>query len=219
MSDLLKGLPLDVILKGNALASAIGFLFVATAPVDDDKRVLRAWLSAFWVLLGGYYGIRDVVGVLASSTHRLATFFPVSDFTYPPVFWLPLVILADLPIMALAYAFAVHELRVVKRSTALVVLTVAYGVAWSVAFVTNNSAVSSIYTFAVFFYLSWHFRLVKIAMAMVWLSYAVLHLPLRLATTVENNWTTSVFLLLIAGKLALITAMYDVLGVKPKTAT
>jgi hypothetical protein len=36
---------------------------------------------------------------------------------------------------------------------------------------------------------------------------------------VENNWTTSVFLLLIAGKLALITAMYDVLGVKPKTAT
>jgi hypothetical protein len=55
--------------------------------------------------------------------------------------------------------------------------------------------------------------------AMLWLSYAVLHLPLRLAASLPEQWTTSVFLLLLVAKFSLLPAMYFALGVQSGRAS
>jgi hypothetical protein len=215
MGTIFGNLSLSAVLAGNALASSIGLLFIGTAPVREDRRPLRRWLTSFWLLLVLYYLARLGVEQLTVREEFLAFTGPTRESDFRPFLaWIWLLVLSDLSSASLFYALGAHVYwKTKKRRVAAIILGCCF-MAWATAGAINSAFASSSASFAMFLYVSWRERGTNIAHAMVWLSYAFLHLPLRGVFVTPGDWTVSVFILLIAAKLSLIPPMYAVLGVK-----
>ena len=201
MNTLFTDMPLKVILEGNLLISFIGLFFVFGAPVLANYKRLKLWFSFFWLGLVIYYFIRLFIVILEIDIGSI---------------WLVLVILADLPIMALAIGYSL-DIHKSKKSSDLIgyVYVVVFVFAWGYAICSGNNACSKLVTFSIFMVLAWSCRLKNINNSILWIFYACLNLPFRMfIADPPQGFGNTLFLLLLTSRLSLIGVMYKMLEVK-----
>lgn len=218
MDKIFQGLPIKVVMMGNLMVSLIGALFIYGAPVKSEYKNLKHWFLLFWCCLVLYFAVGSAVNVPPWRANRFLQF---SDPNYEQSFvrthgaWLIMVILSDLPIIALTFGYSFFLWRKKYSPWALILPTsIVFFAAWiSAAFFKVNS-ISSAAAFCVFLYLAWSCREEHITSSVLLITYAFLHLPIGLAVNLPLEWRHSIFVLLLVSKLSLIIAMYDILEVK-----
>lgn len=203
MNTLFNNMPFDVILGGNLFISIIGSFFVFGAPVLVNYKKLKLWFSFFWLGLVLYYSIRLIIVILK---------IDIGTSLFP---WLGLVIMADLPILALAigYSLAIHKSK--KSSDLITYVVLIFVFSWAYAIYSGNNVCSQAVSFLTFMILAWSCRQKNINNSILWIFYAILNLPLRVfITDPPKDFGNTLFLLLLTSKLSLIVAMYKMLDVK-----
>jgi hypothetical protein len=203
MNTLFNNMPFEVILKGNLFISIIGTFFVFGAPVLEHYKKLKLWFSFFWLGLVIYYSIRLIMVILK---------IDIGTSLFP---WLGLVIMADLPILALAIGYSLGISKSKKSADLTTYVVLIFVFTWVYAIYSGNNICSQVVTFLTFMVLAWSCRQKNINISILWIFYAILNLPLRVfIADPPKDFGNTLFLLLLTSKLSLIVAMYKMLDVK-----
>jgi hypothetical protein len=197
MESLFRGMPLIMILSGNLLLCAIGATFTLGAPAQPSRVRLKPYIVAFWCLLTAYYFAR-LLGHLVQLKLALAL---------EP--WIVLVVLADLCPMILCLGFGKYISPPVRHADIFICFP--FVLAWLSAIFMGHNAVSQMLTTLAFLFVAWRSRLTSINISLILISYGLLSLPFGLFWDAPRTFGQSVFLLLLAAKMPLLGALYQVL--------
>lgn len=194
----------EVILGGNLVFCLLGCMFTLGAKVPSDSLKLKFWFMLFWSGLSFYYAAR--ISVTSMSAGSMNTWE-----------WIGLVILADLPVMAVITGTFLHVFHFSHhpRKIIMIVSTLFY-LSWVFAISLDHNAISALLTFISFIIIAWSCRNKSINSSIILMYYACLNFPIRLFGEVPASFGHTVFVLLLITKPLLIGVTYSLLGAKDK---
>lgn len=218
MSNFFQDLSLETVFFANIIISIIGAIFIYGAPISLRYRNLKRFFFLFWFFLTIYYSVR--VSVQTYAPYRIESFiYPWQDFLIRPSHyaWMWLVILADLPIFMLCLGY-IFYFKSTKHSRLLWItcMFIVFIASWIYAAYYDHNAPSHVIALFVFLYSAWYCRVEHTTSSVLWITYALLHLPIWTLSTVSLEWRHAAYILLLVSKLSLIVAMYNMLEVRPK---
>ena len=218
MDKYFEHLPYDLVLWGNFLISVTGLVFIIGAPVTDNFKKLKNFFIYFWASLISYYLLRGTTGSIQHDRiFNTYVNFQSFNLNSPEMIWSYLVVLADISILMICLGHVFHkDLSKRTRILSVIIISCIFIFIWIIDFKLNHNVYSNILAFIVFFYTAWSARIDDITVSIIWLSYAILHLPLGLAVGITPEWQRTLFIVMLISKLSLIIAMYSMLGIKKK---
>lgn len=156
------------------------------------------------------FTVLDWIGVILFSAVVFYIFkIDIAANLFP---WLRLVIMADLPIMALAIGLSLYSEIFSKIYNLAGCVIFIFISTWVYAMFSGNNICSQIIAFVTFMALAWQCREKNINISILWIFYGCLNFPFRLLfTSFPESFNHTLFLLLLTSKISLISAMYKML--------
>ncbi len=216
MDAIFNCLPLHSVIIANVVISMIGIIFLVGAHTLPRFRKLKLSYVGFWLFLLLYYICRLVL--LQDKPRMFALVMSPGHSAFADTNWLCLVVLADFSVIAIIVGTFIHYFKNQRHfflfATIVILLFIT---AWISSVMLHHNIVSSLLASAAFLWVGWTCRLKYINNTVVWIVYAILHIPIRLtASDIAPEYVQTVFILLLATKLSVIVAMYTTLEVNVK---